>query len=302
MSIKLDNIFNTVFLNLFIQETLVDHRVVNIALQPIEAPIIAQPIDLITKKQGVLWRCIGVSSNPIGGKIYRYKLKDEYTCQTTASNKQAEIFPAIEPSLADKVSFSKELEQIGYHVKSDETGIYLDLPNLEAIVAGYEKIREEHPKLPLLRALSSGGIADDPFFCRAYPDYDILLSDGIEFVHDSISHASRVLQMMILSPAEYVETKERNGKSIQKHLATLDRSQADKAEVLQAMTLLGAAIDIIWAAPSITELKIASLEEIDVNVLDIWSDHEFQTYWMKIHQTTIDRSIAMSIWETIIAA
>ncbi len=300
MSIEVDKLGETEFLDPVIQETAENQRVKNAALQALEVPTIeAKPIDLITKKQGILWRCIGVTINPIGGKIYHYKLKDEYACQSTANKKQAEIFPANEPSSAEEISFSEELQQIGYRVKSDETGIYLDLPDLEAIVAGYEKLREAHPELPRLRIVSNEGIADDLTFCRAYPNYDLLLSDGIEFVHDSISHTSRVLQMMISSPAEYVITKERNAKSIQKHLETLDRSQASKTHLLQATTLLGAAIDIIWAAPTMIELKIASLDEMDENVLDIWSDHDFQNYWMKIYQVTINRSIAMGIWTAV---
>ena len=310
MSIEVDRIGETELFDPSVQETAVDQRVINTALQALDVTAVeAKPIDLITKRDGVLWSCIGVTINPLGGKIYHYKLKDEYDaatrpskaaeCKMAAYKKQLEIFPAIEPSRAVEILFSKELQKIGYYVSSDSTGVYLNLPDLEAIVAGYEKLREGNPDLPPLRSLSSKGIADDLTFCLAYLDYDILLSDGIEFVHDSISHTSRVLEMMISAPTEYVKSKERISTSLEKHLEKLDGSKTESKQILQATTLLGAAIDIIWAAPTMVDLTNVSLEDLDENVLDIWSDHDYQNYWKKIYHTPIDSSLAMGIWTAI---
>jgi hypothetical protein len=301
MSIEVDSIRENDWFNP--SEPVVDQMVIDSALRALEVPAVqAKPIDLITKKQAVLWSCIGVTINPTGGKIYHYKFKDEYknSQQEAYIKKQEEIFPAIEPHPEEELSFSKELQQIGYSVRSDASGVYLDLPDLEAIVAGYEKLRETRPKCPPLRIVSSEGIADDLTFCRAYILYDILLSDGVEFVHDSIYHAARVLEMMISSPEEYIASKEKIAGSVEKNLAAFDRPRIDKEHLLQVATILGATVDTIWAITVISDLIAISLEKMNENVLDIWRDSDFQRYWMKTHHEPFDHPTALIRWQTAV--
>lgn len=310
MSIEVDKLGETEYLDPVTKETAADQRVINTALQALKIHSVdVKPIDLITQRQGILWRCIGLTINPLGGKIFHYKLREEYDaqtypykakkCQSAIHQKQQQIFPAVEPSSAEDIAFSQELQKIGYGVRSDETGVYLNLPDLEAIVAGYEKLRETRPDLPPLRALSSEGIADDLSFSRAYLHYDILLSDGIEFIHDSISHTSRVLEMMISSPAEYVKSKGQVAKSTKHTLEAIHHSQLSETEQLYALTFLGAVIDTIWAAPAIRDLIEISQEEFNENILDIWKDPDYKFYWKKIHATPIDLSQAATIWSAI---
>ena len=247
-----------------------------------------------------MWRCIGVTINPLGGKIYHYKLKDEYRDYEAeaAIKKQREIFPAEEPY--GVIEFCKELQVIGYSSFSDESGVYLNLPDLEAIVAGYEKLRETRPKCPPLRIFSSRGIADDITFSRSYIDNDIHLSEGIEFPHDSIYHAARVLKIMILYPEEYMDAKGKIAGSVEKHLEEIDRLQIDKTRLRQATTLLSAFVDSTWAAISIFDLTASSKETME-EMLDIWDDENYQRYWMNIYHTPIDHQKAIDLWQNVFA-
>jgi hypothetical protein len=297
MSVKLDS--NITVRVLFKQQPFEDQKVTNTALQALEAPTLqAKPLDLITQRHGVLWRCIGVTINPIGGKIYHYKLKDEYRDSEAAIKKQEEIFPATEPS--GVVEFCKELQEIGYSSTSDESGVYLNLPDSEAIIAGYEKLREKRPKCPPLRIFSSKGIADDITFSRSYIDNDIHLSEGIEIIHDSIYHAARVLKMMILFPEKYIDAKGKIAGSVEKYLEDLNHLQIDKTHLRQATTLLSVFVDFTWAATCIFDLTDSSKEKME-EALDIWDDEDFQRYWRKIYHTPIHHQKAIDLWQTAFA-
>jgi len=295
MSIEVDNKRDNDWLNPL--EPAVDQGVATAALRALKKPALqANPIDLVTKKHAVMWECIGVKINSAGGKIYRYRLKDEYRVfdSEAATKKRLEIFPAQEPG--DNIKFSKELQRIGYGSFSNASDVYLDLPDLEAIVAGYEKLRETRPKCPPLRIISGKGIAGHIEFSRAYTLYDIYLSVGIEFVHDSIYHAARVLEMMISHPEEYLSAKGKIAGSVEKHIGILELSQKD--ETNQVTTLLGAFVDSIWAAHDIEDLA-RSTEETMEEMLDIWEGEGHQYYWMKTYNTPIDHQKAIDLWQTV---
>lgn len=158
----------------------------------------------IEQKHGVTWECLDrVADGP--GYIYQFRLKAAYDPKGDVNNhkhaaftaKLLEIFPAIEPELNKLALLDPEkllqirqsgretpetramelIQTLGYRYRADSTGHYLYLPDKEALLARFEKLRKSHPNLRALNIISSEGIANDMDFVEAYiKGYDALLS------------------------------------------------------------------------------------------------------------------------------
>ena len=112
----------------------------------------------------------------------------------------------------DVVSFQGKRgnwEYLGYRVFEKEDAIFMEMPDLETLLGGWENLRELHPEenLPPFRMISSEGVADDLSFTEAHLAYDALLSDGKEFCHDHHSHVMSRLQSMMLNQSKSGITK-----------------------------------------------------------------------------------------------
>lgn len=88
---------------------------------------------------------------------------------------------------------------LGYKSRMRKKGLYLYIPDREAVLANWEKLRETRPSLPVLNILSSNGIADDAAFVTAFLAHGILLSDEKEFLHDSLQHVVPSIILMLKS-------------------------------------------------------------------------------------------------------
>ena len=91
------------------------------------------------------------------------------------------------------------LQKLGYEIKYEVDGVYLNLPDRETLIARWGKLREASPELPPLNIASSKGIADDITFIEKYFTHVAILSDGGEFVHDHFAHVMSVLILMYSS-------------------------------------------------------------------------------------------------------
>ena len=88
---------------------------------------------------------------------------------------------------------------LGLGVEFCEDGVYFTLPDKNALLARWEKLREMRPELPKLHVHSSEGIADDMDFVEAYFTHDVLMSDGKEFIHDYFAHILPTIGLMVSS-------------------------------------------------------------------------------------------------------
>ena len=92
------------------------------------------------------------------------------------------------------------LRLCGYRFYTSEDGeVMMELPDLEALLDGWKRLRLKNPEMDLLSLdlLASEGIADDITFAEGYVISDALLSKGKEFVHDHQVHvATRLLRML----------------------------------------------------------------------------------------------------------
>lgn len=192
----------------------------------------------VSLKTSALWNCIERKPDKYGGYIYAFKLKEEYD-DVTSNDKEKkealqkiykEIYPALElqgsavvevlPDVDDKQiwkklhpdassekeakenyknSFTAKLKALGYCSRVTPEGVYMFLPDKEALTVRWEKLREKDPTLPKLDIISSEGISDDMAFVEAFFTHDALLSTGKEFVHDHHGHIFPLIGI-ILNP------------------------------------------------------------------------------------------------------
>jgi len=99
----------------------------------IECPALWEQFE-IYQKSGAMWECIHREQNPHGvGFIYTFRLNPTYENHDNFNIKQAEIYPAVEPSMHEISSnFNKTLQEeklteyIEYlnHYKADNKGFY----------------------------------------------------------------------------------------------------------------------------------------------------------------------------------
>jgi len=89
------------------------------------------------------------------------------------------------------------VRQFGYECHRTEEGVYLIIPDREALEARWNKIRQEHPELPELGILPQSGIADDRSFIKAFFSHHRVLSEDKEFIHDQIFHIISLLNLIV---------------------------------------------------------------------------------------------------------
>ncbi len=194
----------------------------------------------ISKKTSNFWDCIGrIPDKNSNGYIYQFKLKPQFQIgpgvDEIEQNRRLEeaydkMFPATEPTPMDVFYLfigdtpGKEiLNELGYSYKTNENGIFLNLPDRETLMSRWETLREKRPELPKLDIVSSEGIATDTDYLLAYFTHDALLSDGAEFVHDHDGHILEIITYILTSVAG-------PGKNPQKL-----NYQKDKAQMLKIM-------------------------------------------------------------------
>lgn len=91
------------------------------------------------------------------------------------------------------------LHDLGYVCRKNEKGVFFEMPDREALLCRWERLREQNPNLPSLDINSSEGIASDESFTEAFLTDDALLSSNKEFIHDSTAHVIPFLELVLQS-------------------------------------------------------------------------------------------------------
>ena len=182
----------------------------------------------IAQRSGEFWECLSREKGALDGFIYKFRLRDEYDDATpheerearakAAEQKSKKMFPAIELSGSQMLALDPNvpenelrpgtlkirehlqiLMQLGYRAERKEEGVYLYLPDREALLTNWETLRATHPDLPELTILSSEGIAGDIDYVKAFFTHDGILSTGKEFLHDHQAHILSVIVLILSS-------------------------------------------------------------------------------------------------------
>jgi len=152
-------------------------------------------------------------------------LKEELGKETRETHQEK-----IQKSLTElelRLSHYTMLEAVGYReCISSRT---LILPDRETLLYLYDQYRMDHPEsdLPELTITSSSGIASDLDFVQANIDFDGILSDGIEFMHDHVAHILVLLRRASLGTKKFMEIKEQKIRLYAENLNKLNRLKAE---------------------------------------------------------------------------
>lgn len=227
----------------------------------------------IAKRSSAFWECVDRAPDEFGGYIYKFRAKDEYDDLSPHENQLArrhaayemrkKIAPTGEYLASELHLFNPEyrhaavLHELGYASYFQADGVYLYLPDREAVTARWQVLRRQHPELPELRILSHPGAAADKTFIEAFFTHDVLLSTEKEFVHDHFSHLIRTVIMMLTSGEEdnptYCEEKCRLLKLVSKGYKQILKAEKEavgkvaRAALTAATSSLAKQVDFMWA-------------------------------------------------------
>ncbi len=87
----------------------------------------------------------------------------------------------------------------------EDSSIYMSLPSPSLLRKRWTERREKDPSFRDidLKIATSEGIASDQDFLRIYAENDLLISEGVEFMHDQLLHAPFILGMIKDSPEAF---------------------------------------------------------------------------------------------------
>ncbi len=290
----------------------------------------SEDLEAIARKQGVLWECIGRQPDESGGYIYQYKLRKEFDYvtlekrggydQTPDKNgndelerveeasfqKFLEMYPAIEfeANIAE-VEVPKISQDLGYMKKVNRKGIYISLPDQEALEARYEKMRKMNPELKPLQIFSGEGIADDLTYIEAFLKYDVPLS---EFVHDHMFHVIPTMNLMLSCPEYSVEKERLRGivstfyHRILMAEKVIDEEHLDdlKAHLPKMKTVLGSAVDVFWNFRSIEDFKKIDSDCFDTTFFKYFNEGEGnRAFWKRNFGEELDPVALKDQWKQI---
>ena len=160
-------------------------------------------------KDGHLWVCVGrKKDNESGGYIYQFQIRDQYlppnNCDYSkdAANKLLEIFPAVEYPEGDLVKkIIGKANLVGFECRQNTNNYQFLVPDEKVIEYRWYKERSRNPNLPNLRIASVEGISSDEEYVRTFIESDIIISKGIEFMHDVSVHLMSLINEILDNPA-----------------------------------------------------------------------------------------------------
>lgn len=264
-----------------------------------------------------LYQATSIQPNPYGkGNIITYEHR-QIEPKIAEKINDLFLFSGIEPSLQrlESIREDKFLSRLGFSL----IGQTISMPDTEALIDNWNKLRESDPELPHLRVYESDGIASDEEFIEAWNHYDVTISKGIEKIHDTFFHVIPTLRNMYYNKGNYQIRKVSllnevyNGLGVldsyeQKLKTRIDSVERDKELQLVHLLKLSIAFLVDGMSASIQyppsnayndDFLINEFEKFaaDSNDLDsdVWNDYllrrgfqpldkrELINFWAKIH-------------------
>lgn len=272
-------------------------------------------------RNGIIWDCVSRKRDEYGGYIYTFRVKDEFDNVTDNPEKKSrndavmkkfqDMFPAVElpadfivnyfpqkDSVLDKQKPEEmmkwHLQFLGYSWDKSEKGIFVSMPDKEALESRWTILREDNPNLPRLNIRSSEGIASDYDFIVAYFSNDAILSSGVEFFHDQMSHIVMTLATILTSDStlDYTKVKLQLVKKFMEtygaitmikdqmnkfNLAVEERKKLEMQFTI-AGTLVAALVDGITGIPDLEEIAVISRNNIQKMVFELLEDSRWKDF------------------------
>ncbi len=210
----------------------------NIALNHPTSALSLGPIEWVLDEGGssrgdAIWEYLGIQkgSDP-DSPAYVFRLKEEnndalffrlfglssHRNETDKKNnlrkKLVRQTPAVSWPTEDIPTSMKEFltpgfARLGYRLYPKDSpdgnhAVYMSVPSVPLLEQRWNKLRENYPSFRDidLRITISKGIASDREFIEAYQEYDLLISEGEECMHDHIIHARTVFGEIFHSSKE----------------------------------------------------------------------------------------------------
>lgn len=282
----------------------------------------------LSSMDGQLWQCVGRSCGDGQGHIYHYKLFDKYDVIQGKSLRQqvdyivqsVEIWPSIEPgveSISEQArqrqqEQEKKLEPFGYAFKRSEADYVLSFPDEQQIIESFEKLKIGHPNRKTPTIATGLHIIRHLQFVEAFLNYDLIISEP---VHDHFAHNEPILEMMSCCYDEYIQERERHRQLVR---PAYERMMFIKEELEKDLTdsipgdlrchlpkmeiSLGAAVDHLWALPTIQEMKNVSAEYFDTQssrFLENITHVQFKKAWEKEFAEPANHDFLALLWNQI---
>lgn len=263
-------------------------------MTPVTCPPSIQHVNTeASKHSGALWHCLFRATDLFAGYRYTFRLKEEYDDVTpqdpqirqnrrlAALQKRKEIVPAGEYLGSEIRYFTPEclyapsFQALGYEMKVQKEGVFLVLPDKEAILSRWKFLKISRRELPNLKILSHPGLADDHTFIKAFCSHDALLSCSSHFIHDHF-HLLRTLILMFDSGRDDNPTYGHERRRLVKLIKQAYRpiQQAEKllghTPTTRAIKELATQVDYIWARQGYEESQ-AWTKECE-SLLPLWKE------------------------------
>ncbi len=273
----------------------------------------------VNRRSSVFWECLDRQKNDGAGFIYQSVARakyDDYLPTTRAfmkslgSAKLAELWPDLELSAWEAIALlgprvikdanetkreiairakTREhlgaLSQLGFKVERKEGKTYLYLPDREALLANWEKLRSQKPELPELTIQSTDNTAEHLAFVATYLNFSALLSTGDKFIHDHLFHIIPTLALILSSPSTYKETKARIVQVLKPTYESLMvRKEARSAWIKNCFpkieATLGAWTDIFASLNNAKDVEIVT-KLFNKNFFRDWSTLRWSRYFVR---------------------
>jgi hypothetical protein len=230
----------------------------------------------------------------------------------------------IRPDMLWRINQARILGLLGYRSHYSDSGVYLNLPDKETLLARWTIVRERVAGLPDIDIASCEGIAEDLEFVEAFFTCDVLLSSGKEFVHDHTQHIMPMLFLMIDSAVgvdpSYQQERARLEKMVMKSYRrimitkmVLEDHTGDKLglSAIQVDTVrqsiskmeaaLGSVVDTITASPTYANTsKFFNGNFIERHVKSIWENTNWQAYWKRrFGDANTNNAVISSVWDQL---
>ncbi len=207
-----------------------------------------------------------------------------------------------------------KLNKLGFESGINKDGIFqLKLPSRDNLLVRWSNLQKEIPTLPNISILESGDIAEDEEFINAFLKYDMILSDGKEFLHDHTVHLIPTLIELIRNPKIYQETRNRIATQVEQVLQDIEKVERIiqsggavpvhvKEHLLKVKEAVSAAVDIWTARPKPWE-SFAPDDDYIKNFVNFnaWDGELGQQYWKnKYPKENLDFKILASIGREIL--
>jgi hypothetical protein len=153
-----------------------------------------------------------------------------------------------------------------------------------------------------LRIGNSKGIATDEEFIVSHFEYDGLLSDSIEFLHDHFFHIIRLIFRVYNATisGDYAKEKSEQTATIKaayEKIKAVERVGSEKVstiEIQQAMKMLALALDIINSKTKL--MKLPTLESLDQYISTLLDGKTLLYFAKSFKETDITGAKLMLVW------